>query len=121
MVEVSTMQFNAKARYIRYSPYKLRPLVDVIRGKNVQDALGWLATYASKRAVPVEKIVQSAAANAKQLQSLELADLVIKEVRVDEGPMLRYFKPGAMGRSNIYRKRLSHMQITLEPITKEKD
>lgn len=120
-VEVSTMQIIAKARYISYSPYKLRPLADVIRGKNVKYAMNWLATCATKRATPVEKVLKSAAANAKNLKSLEPAELFIKEIQVDEGPMFRYFKPGAMGRSNIYRKRFSHMKVILEPIAKEKD
>ena len=48
-------------------------------------------------------------------------DLVIKDIRVDQGPMFRYFKPGAMGRANIYRKRLSHMSVIVEQVTdKEK-
>lgn len=115
------MQFVAQARYIRLSPYKMRPLVDVIRGKNVKYALDWLATYAVKRSLPIEKMIKSAVANAQNLNAIAPADLFIKEVRVDEGPMFRYFKPGAMGRSNIYRKRSCHMKITLESIAKKKD
>ena len=53
------MQFNAKARYVRFSPYKLRPLADVVRGKNVSFALHWLATHAVKRIVPVQKVIES--------------------------------------------------------------
>lgn len=108
------MRFNAKARFIRYSPYKLRPLVDVIRGKNAQYALDWLATYAVKKAVPVRKIIASAASNAKSLHNIEASQLVIRDIRVDEGPIYRYFKPGAMGRADIQRKRLSHISIMLE-------
>jgi ribosomal protein L22 len=48
-----------------------------------------------------------------------MSELTIKAIRVDEGPMHRYFKPGAMGRTNIYRKRLSHIEILLEPIAKK--
>ena len=62
-------------------------------------------------------MIESAVANAKSLQNLESTDLVIKDIRVDQGPMFRYFKPGAMGRANIYRKRLSHMSVIVEPIT----
>lgn len=114
------MQFVASARYIRLSPYKMRPLVDVIRGQSVQQALGWLNTYQSKRALPIEKMIRSAAANAQHLNNMKPADLIVREIIVDEGPMFRYFKPGAMGRSNIYRKRSCHMKVTLESI-KEKD
>ncbi len=108
------MQFVAKARYIRYSPYKMRPLVDVVRGKSVSYVLNWLTTYPLKRALPIEKMIKSAVANAKMTP----AELVIKDIRVDQGPMFRYFKPGAMGRTGIYRKRLSHMSVILEPIAK---
>jgi len=110
------MQFVAKARYIRLSPYKLRPIVDVVRGKNVTSALDWLSTHAVKRIVPIKKMIESAAANAKQAGHLGSTDLIIKDIRVDQGPMYRYFKPGAMGRSNVYRKRFSHMSVVLEPM-----
>lgn len=109
------MQFRAKARYIRLSPYKLRPLVDVIRGSNVAAALKWLATYPAKKVIPVEKVIESAAANALQEQQLDKSELFIKAIFVDEGPAQKYFKPGAMGRTNIYKKRLSHITVALEP------
>jgi large subunit ribosomal protein L22 len=113
--------FVAKARYVRTSHYKMRPLVDVVRGKNVAYALNWLSSCALKKAEPIKKLIESAAANAKSLQNLDLHDLVIADIRVDQGPMFRYFKPGAMGRANIYRKRLSHMSVIVEPVTsKEK-
>lgn len=111
------MQVSAKARYIRYSPYKLRPLADVVRGKNVEYALQWLETSGLKRSVPVTKIIESAAANAKQLHSIDKEQLIVKEIRVDQGPMYRYFKPGAMGRANIYRRRFSHMIVIVEPVS----
>ncbi len=112
------MEFTAKARFVRYSPFKLRPLVDVIRGKNVNAALGVLATCALQKASPIKKLIESAAANAKCLQSIESGDLKVHEIRVDHGPMLRYFKAGAMGRSNVYRKRYSHVSVVLKS-TKE--
>jgi len=110
------MQFGAKARYIRISPYKLRPLVDVLRGKDVQFALNWLSTCSLKRALPVKKLVESAAASAKNLQNIEIDELVIRKICVDQGPSFRYFRPGAMGRSNPYRKRLSHISVVLEKV-----
>lgn len=110
------MQFCAKARFIKYSPYKLRPLADVIRGKNAQFALNWLATHASQRTEPVAKVLKSAVANAIQQGKCESTQLVIKDLRVDQGPMFRYFKPGAMGRSTILRKRFSHISVVVEPV-----
>jgi len=108
------MEFVAKAKFLHYSPYKLRLLVDVIRGKNVSYALNWLSVYEMQRTVPIKKALESAAANAKNLENLELNDLLIKDIRVDQGPMFKYFKPGAMGRANRQTKRLSHISIVLK-------
>ena len=107
-------QFKASARYIRLSPYKLRPLVDVVRGKSAQYALHWLSTVSVRRVDPIKKMIASAVANAKQLAAVEANDLTIKDIRVDQGPILKYFKPGAMGRPNIQRRRFSYLSIILE-------
>lgn len=115
------MQFVAKAKYIRVSPYKLRPLVDVIRGKTVKFALDWLSTCALKKAEQVVKVLKSAAANAKQIDNIEATQLKIADFRVDQGPIVKYFKPGAMGRANIQRKRMSHMSVIVEQITQKKE
>ncbi len=109
------MQFVAKSKFVRYSPYKLRPLADVVRGKNVRTALDWLQAHENQRVMPLKKVLESAAANAKQLQDLKSEDLFVKEIRVDQGPTFRYFKPGAMGRANVLRKRFSHLSVILEP------
>jgi large subunit ribosomal protein L22 len=114
------MQFSAKARYITFSPYKIRFVADAIRGKNVYQALQWLATCKLKRAVPVQKVIASAAANAKSLKGVLSIDLFIKTICVDQGPIRRYFKPGAQGRANPQRSRKSHISVVLESIaTKE--
>lgn len=110
------MRFTAKVFHVRISPYKLRPLADVVRGKGVQYALNWLATCPIKRAEPMRKLIASAAANAQHLKGVEQGHLIIKEIRVDEGPTIRYFKPGAMGRANIQRKRMSHMSVIVEAL-----
>ncbi len=110
------MQFCAKARFIKFSPYKLRPVADVIRGKNAQYALNWLATHVTQRTEPVAKVLKSAVANAVQQGKCDPTQLVITDLRVDQGPMFRYFKPGAMGRSTILRKRLSHIQVVVQPV-----
>ena len=108
------MRFNARARNIRVSPFKLRPIADVVRGKDVNYALAWLNTLPLKRAKPMVKVIASAVANAKSRQNINADALIIKEIRVDQGPMYRYFKPGAMGRANIYRKRFSHVNVIVE-------
>ena len=114
------MQFNAKARYIRFSPYKLRPVADVIRGKNAAYALGWLKIYGVAKSLPIKKLLDSAIANARcQHEEITPKDLVIEEIRVDQGPSFRYFKPSAMGRSSVLRKRLSHLSIVLKRVQVE--
>lgn len=113
------MQFTAKALFVRYSPYKLRLLANVIRGKNASYAISWLNTYSTKRAIPLKKLVESAIANAHSLQNIPATALIVKDLRVDQGPIQRYFKPGAMGRAMVQRKRLCHIRITLETINKE--
>ena len=105
------MEYIAKAKFIHYSPFKLRLLADVIRGKDVAYALGWLSTYKSRRTTSIQKTLESAVANAKNVGNVEPRNLFVKEIRVDQGPAHKYFKPGAMGRANPQTKRLSHISI----------
>ncbi len=107
-------EFGSTAKYVWYSPYKLRPVVDVIRGKDVPQALAWLTTYRNQRSLPVSKVLATAVANAKHLKNIEADDLFIKDVFVEEGPTHRYFKPGAQGRANPQRKRLCHISVTVK-------
>ncbi len=113
------MQFTAKASYIRYSPYKLRPLADVIRGKSASFALGWLTTYRNQRTEALQKLVKSVIANAKNSKNVGIEDLLLQEIRIDQGPIFRYFKPGAQGRAMPQRKRLSHISIVMESKAKK--
>ena len=110
------MLVKANTKYIRVSPYKLRPVVDVIRGYSVDKALAWLQTNALRKTVFVKKTLLSAYANGKNILSAEIPmnQFFIKEIKVDQGPTVKYFKPGAMGRASIQCRRLSHLQIILE-------
>ena len=112
--DADTVQFSAKAKYIRYSPYKLRPIADVIRNKDVVYALRWLSTYRTQRATPIKKALESAVANARQHTKSDISALTVKEIRIDQGPIHKYFKPGAMGRAMVQRKRMSHISIILQ-------
>ncbi len=107
-------QFGAIARFVRYSPYKLRPIADVVRGKDVDYALNWLTTYKTQRVGAIKKVIESAVANAKDLQNIESDALIVKDIRVDQGPIRRYFKPGAQGRAKPQRKRMCHISVTLQ-------
>ena len=108
------MKFTCKSNHLRFSPYKLRLLADVIRGKEVVYALNWLSTCKMKRTLPITKALNSAIANAKNLANVEMNNLIIDTICVDQGPIFKYFKPGAMGRTNPQRKRLSHLSIVLK-------
>lgn len=109
------MLFTAKARFLKFSPFKLRPLVDVVRGRNVKQALHWLSVCELKRAVPIKKLIASAVANAQFAESnIDLSRLFIDDIRVDHGPAQRYYKPGPMGRANMQKRRSSHASVVLK-------
>jgi len=108
------MQFKSVAKYIKRSPYKLRPIADVVRGKRAKYALDWLSIYPALKAAPIRKAIESAVANAKDREHLSVDELTISQIRVDQGPAYKYFKPSAMGRSQILRKRYSHISVVVE-------
>lgn len=112
------MDARAKSRYVHVSPFKLRPIADVIRGKSVQEAEAWLKTSISRRVTPVLKTLKSACANAvdKAQDKKILKDMRIKAIRIDQGPVIKYMKPGAQGRASILKKRLSHIDIEVEVV-----
>ena len=96
----------------RISPRKVRLVVDMIRGKTVQDALDQLR-YTNKRSAPViYKMINSAVSNAKAAATVDLDRMIVSKVCVDDGPTFKRFLPRAQGRATPIRKRTSH--ITLE-------
>jgi large subunit ribosomal protein L22 len=112
------MQARAISKYVRVSPYKLRPYADVIRGYSVDKAYAWLKTCAVGRAKPLLKTLASAYANArfKHPEIDSMTKMVIKDVRIDQGPMFKYFKPAAMGRAVLQTKRTSHIVIVVDKV-----
>ena len=107
------MEVKAKAKHIRMSPRKVRLVVDIVRGMNVNGALDQLK-FANKKAVkPVQKLIDSAIANAVNDFELEKDNLFIKEIRVDEGATMKRWKPRARGRATPIRKRTSHIILVL--------
>lgn len=112
---------NAKAisRNVRISPQKLRIYADSVRGKNVAKAVHWLQSQAVNRVVPIAKTLISAYHNALQADSTisGMEQLRIKEIRVDQGATVRYFKPGAQGRVSPQRKRFSHISVIVEKVS----
>ena len=110
------MQASAKSKYVRVSPHKLRPIVDVIRGKSFAESQAYLKTHMTRRTGPVIKVLESAYANAQNLSESKIApeEMMVKTIFVDQGPVLKYYKPAAMGRAAVQRKRLSQITVVLE-------
>lgn len=107
------MESRAKLRYARLSPRKARLVVDMVRGKKVGDALKVLRFSPQKGAEIVEKLIQSAVANAEQKGVSDLDSLFVKEIFVDMGPVLKRFIPRAQGRASKIRKPTSHVTVVL--------
>lgn len=106
---------RAKARYLRSSARKSRLVADLIRGKDVGDAKAILRFSARGVSRDVEKLLDSAVANAENNHELIADDLLVKEIYVDEGPTLKRFRPRAQGRATPIHKRTSHLTIALMP------
>ncbi len=109
------MEAVAKARHIHQSARKVRQVLDEVRGTQVENAMNKLHFTPKKAAKIIEKTLRSAVANALNREGSEVdADkLFIKEAFVDEGPTQRRFRPRAMGRATIIRKRTSHLTIVV--------
>jgi large subunit ribosomal protein L22 len=108
----------ARVRHIRVTPQKARRVVDLIRGKQAQEALAILKFAPQGASEPVYKLVASAMANArvkadKENSYLDEADLVIAKAYVDEGTTLKRFRPRAQGRAFRINKRTSHITVVL--------
>lgn len=107
------MGAKAVAKYIRISPRKVRQVVDLIRGKKATEALAILKFTRKNAADAVGKVVKSAIANAEHNYELDVDSLYVSEVFVDQGPTLKRFKPRAMGRADLIRKRTSHITVVV--------
>ena len=107
---------RAFQRSTRQSPYKMRLVIDQIRGKNVNEALALLAFSKKHAAKQIEKTLRSAIANAEYKareagESLDVDTLYVKHAVINEGPKLKRFMPAAMGRATPIQKRTSHVDI----------
>lgn len=107
------MQYRAKHRYADVSPRKIRPFAQLIRGRNVDEALQLLRFYHNRGAKQLEEVVKSALGNADDLDCQNLDDLVVSEARVDGGPMFKRIRPRARGTAFGIKRRLAHIVVTL--------
>jgi len=108
------MAYEASHRFVRISPRKVRPLADLIRGKAADEALNILRYQPQRGARLLEKVLQSAMANAEDRRAANLQHLTVVGVTVDEGPMFKRMRPKARGMSSIIMKRMSHIHVALE-------
>ncbi len=107
------MEAKAIARHIRISPRKARQVVDLIRGKDVEDALAILQFLPKGGSPVVEKVVRSAIANAENNYDMDTDSLYVAECFVDQGPTMKRIRPRARGMANRIRKRTSHITVIL--------
>jgi large subunit ribosomal protein L22 len=103
----------ATAKYIRMSPTKARQVVDLIRGRHVEDARRVLRFTSRAASTPVGKVLESAVANAEHNGALPADELMVARAWVDEGPTLRRFRPRALGRATRIRKRTCHISVVV--------
>jgi large subunit ribosomal protein L22 len=108
------MEARAQARFVRVSPLKARRIVDVIRGMKADDAVATLRFAPQDAAEPVRKVLESAVANAAHNESLAADSLWVAEAYVDEGPVMKRYRPRAQGRAYRIRKRTSHITVVVE-------
>ena len=108
------METQAKLRNVRLSPRKARLVVDMVRGKGIQEAMNILQVSPQKTAPILSKLLKSAVANAEQSGVSDVDQLFVKTVMVDQGPVLKRFMPRAQGRASRIRKPTSHITVVLD-------
>ena len=107
------MEARAKLSFARLSPRKTRLVVDMVRGKGIQDALTILRFSPQPSAKLISKLLKSAVANAEQKGTADVDRLFVKSIYVDGGPVLKRFTPRAQGRASKIRKPTSHVTVVL--------
>ena len=118
------MEAKAQARFVRVTPQKARRVVDLIRGKQAEQAVATLKFAPQAAGETVLKVVESAIANARVKadragQAFDATALVVREAYVDEGPTLKRFRPRAQGRASQILKRTSHITVVVAPVEKK--
>jgi len=112
------MDSKAVLRFARVSPQKARLVADLVRGRDVSEAIEVLGFTQKKSAPMIRKLVESAVANAevkarRDASDLDIDELFIKTIHIDEGPVLRRFRPRAQGRATKILKKTSHITVEL--------
>lgn len=108
------MEARAVGRRIRISPQKARLVADVVRGMDVDKAITTLRFMPKKGASILQKVIESAVANATQDDQIDVDNLYVKQVYIDGGPSFKRIRPRAMGRATGIIKRTSHITVVLD-------
>jgi large subunit ribosomal protein L22 len=108
------MEATATLRFVRISPRKARLVVDLIRGKKIEEAQTILRMANKASARTVRKVLDSALANAGQTGVIDMGNLFVKRAFVDQGTSMKRFRPAPMGRAHRYRRRTSHITVVLD-------
>jgi large subunit ribosomal protein L22 len=108
------MEVKASLNYARVGAQKARLVADVVRGKGVNEAVKTLTFLNKKSAAVIKKLIESAVANAEYKKVMDVDSLYIKSIWVDQGPVLKRFRPRAQGRAFGVRKKTSHINVVLE-------
>jgi large subunit ribosomal protein L22 len=112
------MEFRAQARFMRVSPQKARLVLDLIKGRRVEDALNTLVFTKKRVAATVEKLLRSALENANYLSTeknldVDVDNLYVKRAVANDGPRMKRIRPAPMGRAFRYVRGISHIEIEL--------
>lgn len=113
MPEDTILEARAELKYARIAPRKVKIVADLIRGKNVDEALAIVKFTPKASSEIVEKLLKSAIANAENNHGMDRSKLVISEIYANQGPTLKRIRPAAKGSAVRIRKRTSHITIVL--------
>jgi large subunit ribosomal protein L22 len=114
VAELKEKRPYAVAKYIRVSPYKVRTVLELIRGKSVREAQAILEHSTNGGALPTKKVLMSAVANAEHNQGMDRGDLYVVECFANGGTMLKRMQPVSKGRGHAILKRTSHITVILD-------
>jgi large subunit ribosomal protein L22 len=108
------MEAKALAKYVRISPRKIKPIADLVRGKNVDEAKAILKFTPRKGAKVLLKVLESAVANAENNHDMNADTLFVSEVYANQGSVMKRFKAGSMGRANPILHRTAHVGVVVK-------
>src|SRR5919206_5045143 len=112
------MEFRAEARFVRVSPQKARLVLDLIKGRRVEDAMNTLMFTKKGSAPLIQKVLRSAVENANYLSQekgfdVDLDNLIVLRAVANDGPRMKRIRPAPMGRAYRYQRRIAHLEIAL--------